>query len=266
MDEGDFSRNDFQQAKKEQRQIKNPTSIYISMAYGKSNRYESSLVKPKVFHTEGKKKLKRIVATFESTVYIRASDLQLSESIILDLCKFDTKSVTSTKRKPMARCTLSIGDIYSSLMRLAIKQREEKILSMTRWEKESLLKTEKTSNRSVSMKDIDDDKNIATPSIQEFSLMRNQRKRKFDNINIIDSINQELLKIKNTVDADENDIASVSSSSSQGSLNSYFLGVEREKELNKKKEMLKTKEEIFGQIYMSFFPVSWVSFKCLSPI
>lgn len=210
-----------------------------------------------------KKRLRHVVATFESTIYIRASDLQLSEPIVLDLCKFDTAAATSTKRKSIARCTLNIGDIYLSLMRFTIQHQEETKLSMTRWVNDPQFKAEMSDRAGSTKSSIksstkygNDDNKVATPSIQEFSLMRNHKKRKFENINIVDAINHEISRIKNTVDDDENDAVSVSSSSG-GSMNSYFLGVEREKELNKKKELLKTKEEVFGQIYMSFFPVQW---------
>ena len=260
--EGDIKRGDFIRARKEQRKLNNPYSVYISMSYGK-NRFESSLVKPKVFDDTEKKRLRHVVATFESTIYIRASDLQLSEPIVLDLCKFDTAAATTTKRKSIARCTLNIGDIYLSLMRFTIQHQEETKLSMTRWVNDPLFKAEMSDRAGSTKSSIksstkygNDDNNVATPSIQEFSLMRNHKKRKFENINIVDAINHEISRIKNTVDDDENDAVSVSSSSG-GSMNSYFLGVEREKELNKKKELLKTKEEVFGQIYMSFFPVQW---------
>ena len=157
----------------------------------------------------------------------------------------------TTKTKPLAVCHLTVGDIYSSILRLhreQLRHREFKLSREGVVDSRGDRRPPHPSRASI----VDDF--LFAPPIQEFCLNRPCKASRPTGDDLFDAISKEMASIQKAEEVSFNLFDSDSSDS--GSDSSFLGGNDNIKEENLA-AIARVNERLFGSVYLSFFPVLW---------
>lgn len=243
--------------------------------------------------SQGGTLMTRYDVLFEETLVLRTQDMQFSDQITLELWKSNTYYSHTRKKKPIATCSFTVQEAFLSLLLLRRSLLDQILIQSTQLSnlrpelvtaKDILLphlasheKKSQSSQEEKRMEGIyssgycegtfnrDTLTHIAMPPIQEYSLKKLRAGRRNDSSyssNIVKDIEEEL-------DYVESQYASIIQSLDEGSFSdstttsnsSDLLGenseVETTKQPTKAERYRNEREELYGQVYVSFIPISW---------
>ena len=162
----------------------------------------------------------------------------------------NNRVLQSPGSKPSGECTLTVGDMYTSIVLLYKEQLNNIELKLGQEVFKNTITSDTQNTSSVTSRG-SQKKSLIIPAPQEYSLFRPARGKKPPPMdNIFDAITEEMDSIKKK-EADALDSDSVLSSGSDS-----FLGeVGRKAKAVDFQQMPKSNERLFGSISLSFFPV-----------
>ncbi|KAL7543622.1 LOW QUALITY PROTEIN: hypothetical protein ACHAXR_013206 [Thalassiosira sp. AJA248-18] len=215
---------------------KNPPRKLISIMHEKGKyHYVTSPTRPKLLaDAPGSLVLSHYTATFEETLILRSSDLQLGDTVAINFWNHRGLKSATTRAKPLGVCKLTVGDIYSSVLHLHREQLARK---------ESNLLAEKVTADS-----------LIIPVPQECALFRPCRKQPSDNKDIFDAIGEELAAIEKH---EEDKFKFFDSDSSESDSDGSFLNEKSKVKEEDPGSVVNANERLFGSISLSFFPIPW---------
>jgi len=238
--------------------------------------------KPKLIATkysaspDNQGKICNYAVTFEDTIVLRSSNFQFSDVITLYVWSHNSLlSLTPKKRKPIAQCNLNVGDIYTSLSKFYLEQKKHQKYMVTqrvevtkklsqatnKFSTERMMSVMEYMRKMNTLQDqrtaLTKEETMLTPPMEEFSLMKEYKKRS-KKLNLRDSIANELAMIKEAINETSDVLESCSSSCSD--YDEVDL-IENENKSIEPKFKSKAKhekyEELYGQVFLSFFPIKW---------
>ncbi|KAL7554677.1 hypothetical protein ACHAWF_018946 [Thalassiosira exigua] len=226
--------------RKAEERRKNPPRKSVSIMHGKEKYHHvTGSIRPKLLtDAPGNLVVSHYAVTFEETLIIRSSDLQLNDTVVVNFWNDRGLKSSTTRAKPLGVCKFSVGDIYSSMLHFFEEQlkRKEANLSSENIKADSLI----------------------TPAIQECPLFRPYKREISEAKNIFDAINEEMAAIKKS--EEDKFLVFDSESSEQSDSDSSFLDGGEGKVKPKEEDpaaILRANERLFGSISLSFFPIPW---------
>ena len=148
---------------------------------------------------------------------------------------------STTRAKPLAVCRLSVGDMYSSMLRHCneVLLRQDRILSSAITDPEFAA----------------DNEDLITPAIQECPMFRPVKKSVNNNENIFSAINEEMAAIQQS----EQDKMKIFDSDSEDSDSddSFLHENGKDRKTEDIASLVRANERLFGNVSLSFFPIPW---------
>jgi len=215
---------------------KNPPRKLVSIMHEKDKyHYITAPIRPKLLSdAPGNLVLSHYAVTFEETLIIRSTDLQLGDVVSINFWNHNGLKSATTRAKPLGQCKLSIGDIYTSALHLYQEQLRRK---------ESNLLTGDAVTDS-----------LIVPVPQECALFRLVKKAKPAYRDIFDAIGEEMAAIEKS---EEDKFAVFDSDSSESDSDTSFLDDGGKAKDEDPASLVKANERLFGSVSLSFFPIPW---------
>ena len=250
---------------------KHPNKKVVSVMWGKDKMHQlTSAVRPiiledKPLGNSRSHKVSRYAIVFEETIILRKEDLQMSDSITLHLWKRKNLKQATTKTNPIAKCRVSVGDMYTALHCFydkQIKLRELLIASKVQTRQKCFsrkVSLQSHKERYILQESISDKKHetLLVPPLQEYAMMKPLSKKNWvENSNIGDAIREEMASIKKAHEETSALFKSDSSDESESDLSFVNDIFQRDADDYPKKQVL-AMEQLHGHITLSFFPILW---------
>lgn len=222
--------------------------------------YLSYPIRPKLLSDHpGNLILSHYAATYEETIQLRCSDLQLSDIISIHFWNHKTLKNTP-KAKSLAVCNISVGDMYSHALVFYLEQlkRVESNLAkgVSPTHNARNIASRVTSPNEPTQHHHDDqssDASLVFPAPQEYPLFRPLIKSKYDRKDIFEAIYEEMVAITKT----EEDRVAMFASDSDAESDSSFLNSGRKTKDDETEDLVSRNERLFGNVSLSFFPIPW---------
>jgi len=232
----DVTSKEYKRIRAAEERRKNPPRKLVSIMHEKDKyHYITAPTRPKLLSDEpGNLVLSHYAVTFEETLILRSSDLQLGDVVAINFWNHRGLKSSTTRAKPLGVCKLSVGDIYSSVLHFYNEQLRRK-------------------ESNLSHEDITKD-SLIIPAPQDCALFRPCKKQQPDHKDIFDAIGEELASIEKS---EEDKFAVFDSDSSESDSDTSFLGGEGKAKEDDPASIVKANERLFGSISLSFFPIPW---------
>ena len=214
----------------------------MSIKYRKDKgHYLSHPIKPKLLLDHpGNLITSHYAVTFEETIELRSSDLQLDEYVTINF--WNHKMLKTTPRaKALAVCNIYVGDMFSHALTFYQEQLKRVELNLAK----GTSPANQQSDERIS--------DLILPAPQEFPLFRPLTKLKSDCKDVFEAINEEMIAIEKT---EEERLAMFVSDSDEES-ESSLAGGRRKKKDNGVEDLVSRNERLFGNVSLSFFPIPW---------
>ena len=236
--ENQISSKEYKRIKAAEERRKNPPRKFVSIMHEKDKfHYITAPIRPKLLaDAPGNLVISHYAVTFEETLILRSSDLQLGDKVAINFWNNRVVKGATTKATPLGVCKLSVGDIYSSVLDLYAAQLKRK---------ESNLASDDVAADSVII-----------PVPLECALFRQSKKQTTsDNRGMFEAIGEEMAAIQKS---EEDLFASLydDDSSDYDSDDSFLNEKSKEKEEDPA-VVLRANERLYGSISLSFFPIPW---------
>lgn len=236
--ENQISSREYKRIKAAEERRKNPPRKLVSIMHEKEKyHYITAPIRPKLLaDAPGNLVISHYAVTFEETLILRSSDLQLGDKVAINFWNNRGVKGATTKATPLGVCKLSVGDIYSSVLDLYAEQLKRK---------ESNLASDDVAADSVII-----------PVPLECALFRQCKKQTTsDNRGMFEAIGEEMAAIQKS---EEDNFASLydDDSSDYDSDDSFLNEKSKEKEEDPA-DVLRANERLYGSISLSFFPIPW---------
>jgi len=220
-----------------------PPLKQVSIKHQKDKRHRLSFpIRPKLLADHpGNLVLSHYAVTFEETIELRSSDLQLDDIVTINFWNHKTLKHTP-KAKVLAVCNISVGDMYSHALTFHLEQLKRVESNLAR----GALPTHHHHD------DQSTDMSLVLPAPQEFPLFRPLTKSKSDRKDIFEAISEEIVAIGKT---EEDRVAMFASDSDAESDSSLAGGKKTDDEGTE--DLVSRNERLFGNVSLSFFPIPW---------
>jgi len=235
--DGHVTSKEYKRIRSAEERRKNPPRKLVSIMHNKEKyQYATAPIRPKLLEdAPGSLVLSHYAVTFEETLILRSSDLQLGDVVAISFWNYHGLKATTTRRRPLGMCKISVGDIYHLVLQLY----KEELMR-----KETHLSSENATADS-----------LIIPAPQECALFKPCKKQKPDHKEIFDVIHEELAAIEKS-EEDKFDLFDSDSSASDSDDDSFLGGGKKGKEEDPS-TVVKANERLFGSISLSFFPIPW---------
>eukprot|EP01082_Thalassiosira_pseudonana_P015658 g14534.t1 g14534 contig9:2076053-2079490(+) len=249
------SSKEYKRNKAAEERRKNPPSKVVTIFYKKEKQHHATVAnKPKLLSDQPLNDvISHYAVTFEETIILRVSDMQLSDQVTIEL---RNNRLIKSASQPLAVCRLTVGDIYASILHYYNEQitLKEATLSQDTINNSSNLFSDNAGMQTASVGTSSNKKPFIIPSPQEYALFR-PIKKVAPQIDIFDDINEELSSIQKVFE--EESSKNVDSDTFHSDSDASFLGKRTSVKREDKANFAKANERLFGSISLSFFPVPW---------
>jgi len=271
--------------RKAERARKNPRAKVVSARVkgdSQNKKYKSSKANPKLLSRTDAKKYDHLFPTgemhnmdcyhacFEETIIFPNSDLQFSDSILIEV--WDARAVKSfgyDKLKSLCSCSISFGDICNALDTFHKEIQTTRAMSLKNSAYQATKTVETDDNASIDINasntsNTDDIETVVSPQVLEFALMvpsefASNKKTQKTGALALTTIQNELQKLEPIADhvSEVTGYGGRHNSVSIDSSEAYYDD-DSETSRNKQDSARANKQEtLFGYISLSFVPLEW---------